>query len=182
MPDDKDAHYNWGRALSSSGRYEEAIERYKKIIVIDPNDHEAYNSIGIALYETQQYEEAKDRFKESLELDKDYMHGHINLSLVFMQQNCKLEGFKFIRRGILDLDDNEKARLDVNQKYEDYLSLEQRTSSRMNKVLEYAFIDLSIIVVITLLEGVSLQKRSGDIYSIVQEIIKRVKYYDSENK
>ena len=60
------AQYNLGSVLAARGRFDEAIENYRKAIQINPNYPDALNNLGIALA-------AKGRFDEAIE---NYSQGH----------------------------------------------------------------------------------------------------------
>ncbi len=63
-PMDKQIFFNFGNALSSLKKKEEAIELYKKAIEIDPEFTLAYNNIGCALKDLDRKEEAIEYFKK----------------------------------------------------------------------------------------------------------------------
>jgi tetratricopeptide (TPR) repeat protein len=49
-PDEPDAYYNLGIALSATGRRNEALEAYRKVLALDPEHAEALNNLGAGLF------------------------------------------------------------------------------------------------------------------------------------
>jgi tetratricopeptide (TPR) repeat protein len=66
---DKNALVDEGRALISSGRYQEAIKWYDKALAIDPNYKNALLNKGIALTQLGRYNEAITHFDKLLAID-----------------------------------------------------------------------------------------------------------------
>ena len=64
--------FNEGNALSSQGKYDEAIKAYDEAIRLDPNFAKAWNNKGIALYGQGKYDEAIKAYHEAIRLDPKY--------------------------------------------------------------------------------------------------------------
>ncbi len=73
--------FNQGFALYNLGRFEEAIDSYKKALEIKPDDHYAWNDIGVALAHLGRFEEAIDSYKKALEIKPDYHMTWLNQGL-----------------------------------------------------------------------------------------------------
>jgi len=69
---------NWGGVLVTSGWYEEAIEKCKKAIRLNPKHYKAYSNWGVALGNLGRYEEAIEKFKEAVRLDPNYADAYSN--------------------------------------------------------------------------------------------------------
>ncbi len=63
---------NKGFALSSQGRYPEAIEAYVKALEIDPNNATIWNNKGLTLRKLGKYQEAIDCYDNALTIDPKY--------------------------------------------------------------------------------------------------------------
>ncbi len=61
-----------GDKLSDLGKYEEAIESYKKAIAIDSDDGYFYNGTGDALFQLGKYEEAIESYKKAITINEKY--------------------------------------------------------------------------------------------------------------
>jgi len=73
----RNGHYLWGYALAETGKSPEAIEQYKRALVIDPDFGFVYTVWGLALHAQEHYEDAIVKYKKALELNpKDvYAYG-----------------------------------------------------------------------------------------------------------
>jgi len=63
---------NKGFALSSQGRYPEAIEAYVKALAIDPNNAIIWNNKGLTLRKLEKYKEAIECYENALAIDSKY--------------------------------------------------------------------------------------------------------------
>jgi tetratricopeptide (TPR) repeat protein len=58
-----------GRALVSSGRYEEALQAYDKALTLNPDDSDSWHRKSIELYKLCRYEEARQAYDRAIELN-----------------------------------------------------------------------------------------------------------------
>jgi len=86
-PENPAAHNNLGQRYQKSGRYQEAVEEYKKALAINPNYPEALNNLGICYGKLRRYREAEQAFLKALSLKKDDVLAMNNLALSYMEQN-----------------------------------------------------------------------------------------------
>ncbi|TYQ31975.1 tetratricopeptide repeat protein [Pseudanabaena sp. UWO310] len=84
-PDDHEAWYNRGSALSNLGREEEAIASYDKALAIKPDDHEAWHNRGSALGNLGREEEAITSYDEALKLKPDLHEAWYNRGIALMR-------------------------------------------------------------------------------------------------
>ena len=61
-----------GVTLQGQGKLEEAIEAYKKAILIKPDYAEAYFNIGVALQDKGNLEEAIQAYNSAIEINPNY--------------------------------------------------------------------------------------------------------------
>ncbi len=61
-------HQNYGDFLFQQGRYNEAIENYKRVIFLHENNEEAINRLGASYYLTNQFDSAIQAYKRSAKL------------------------------------------------------------------------------------------------------------------
>jgi tetratricopeptide (TPR) repeat protein len=71
-PNSHEAWYNRGLALSSLGRYEEAIDSYDQALQVKHDYHDAWKNRGLALYYLGRYKEAIDSYNQASQIELDY--------------------------------------------------------------------------------------------------------------
>ena len=69
-----------GAANQSLGRFDRAIEAYKKAISIEPDNADIYNNIGVALKDQGKLEEAIESFKKAVSINPDFFEAHHNMA------------------------------------------------------------------------------------------------------
>ena len=72
-------YYNLGNTYRRQGKYDQAIEAYKKAIEISPDDHIAYYNLGNAYDEQDKYEEAIEAYNKAIEIMSNDAESYINL-------------------------------------------------------------------------------------------------------
>ena len=76
-PDDPRAWFTTGVHALHVGDYEEAINRYKKALELNPKDHMAMNDIGVLLWTCGRLDQAEKYFKLAMEsMGKDVHENH----------------------------------------------------------------------------------------------------------
>nr|MBC8228857.1 tetratricopeptide repeat protein [bacterium] len=92
---DAESYYDLGIALSNLGErrddeslFEEAIQKYRKAIEINPNNATAYNNLGIALSNLGErrddeslFEEAIQKYQKAIEIDPNNAEAYNNLGI-----------------------------------------------------------------------------------------------------
>ena len=89
-PNNADAYYNLGRALSNQGKLEEAIAAYRQALKIYPNYAPAYNNLGVALRDQGKLEEAIAAYRQALKIHPNNAIAYNNLGVALRDQG-KLE-------------------------------------------------------------------------------------------
>lgn len=94
-----------GVTLSRMGRFDEAIECYRRELEIDPNRTHAYANIGFAYASGGQYEDAVKYYRKALEsLDKPEIHN--NLGDVLLRLEKYSEAVEEYKKVLLEIPDN----------------------------------------------------------------------------
>ena len=71
------------------GRYEEALERFERVIVLDPDDGEAHYGAGQALFKLERIKEAEGRFGTAERLDPDHAGAQLGIAgALLMRKVC----------------------------------------------------------------------------------------------
>ena len=67
------------RTLINEGNFNEVVNKYKKIVEIEPNNYKAHNNLGNALKELGKLEEAATSYRKAIKIKSDYTKAHFNL-------------------------------------------------------------------------------------------------------
>ena len=67
------------RTLISEGNFDEVVNKYKKIVEIEPNNYKAHNNLGNALKELGKLKEAATSYRQAIKIQPDYTKAHFNL-------------------------------------------------------------------------------------------------------
>jgi len=86
--------FNKGFALSSLGKYEDAILAYEKAIQIDPQLVEAWNNKGIALGDLGRHEDAIEAYEKAIKLDAGFSAAWYNKGLALDAMGRSAEAIK----------------------------------------------------------------------------------------
>ena len=76
------------------------IERYQKVIELDPNDVLGYFSLGTALMETRRFEEARHALEKAISVDLKHSPSYFNLGVVLESLNQKEAAVQIYEKGI----------------------------------------------------------------------------------
>jgi tetratricopeptide (TPR) repeat protein len=83
---DADDHQNFGSALLSKGKVDEAIAQYQKALQISPDYALANNNLGSALLQKGRVNDAVALFQKALQIDPDYADAHVSLGNVLIHE------------------------------------------------------------------------------------------------
>jgi tetratricopeptide (TPR) repeat protein len=75
------------RRYADEGRWDEAIETYKKALEKNPTDADLYNDLGIAFDEAGKLTEAEQAYQKATELDPQFSAAFYNLGLMYEEQS-----------------------------------------------------------------------------------------------
>tara|TARA_B100000029_G_C17589080_1_gene961985 strand:+ start:1676 stop:3352 length:1677 start_codon:yes stop_codon:yes gene_type:complete len=91
------------------GRFNIAIEHYKKAIDLKPMDAEAYNNIGVAYKEKGDISRAIKNYQQAVNLNPSYVAAHINLGTALQENHNYKTAIEVFKRVIELTPDNERA-------------------------------------------------------------------------
>ena len=94
------AYLNLGRALSTEGRYPEAIQQYEQALQLDPDHTEARISLGAALAMQGQVTQAIQNYERALTLKPDSPAAHYNLGTALASQGKFSEAIQHLERAV----------------------------------------------------------------------------------
>ena len=81
--DQAQAHYQRGDELSDSGKYEEAVDEFRKAIRLNPSHFESHNNLGFAFSRLGRYWEAVHEYKEAVRVHPDNAVARNNLGFMY---------------------------------------------------------------------------------------------------
>ncbi len=87
-----------GDALYKEGKYQEALEEYKRLVEEKPDLYLAYDKIGLCYLRIEDQENAILYFKKMLEYEPDSIDTLINLSAIYFEQGNLEEGMKYFKQ------------------------------------------------------------------------------------
>ena len=67
------------RTLINEGNFNEVVNKYKKIVEIEPNNYKAHNNLGNTLKELGKLKEAATSYRQAIKIKPDYTKAHFNL-------------------------------------------------------------------------------------------------------
>lgn len=100
-------YFNKGAEYFQAGKYDEAIEMYKKGLELEPNSALGYNFIGMAYrfkYNTTRNAEYKNKeieaFKKAVELDPTFWGAMINLGATYYYMGEKEKAALYFKKAL----------------------------------------------------------------------------------
>jgi predicted O-linked N-acetylglucosamine transferase (SPINDLY family) len=92
---------DYGCALSSAGREQDAVEKFRKALELQPDYPEAWNNLGSSRLKLNDAEGAVAAFKKSIDLRPRYLDPHINVCLALAYLNRLDEAAIYAKATIL---------------------------------------------------------------------------------
>ena len=89
-----------GASRSKIGMPDEAIDAYKKSIMLNPNDGDTYFNMGIALRDQGKLEESIDAYKKAISLKPDYAEAYSNMAVAFRKKGKLDESIEAYKKAI----------------------------------------------------------------------------------
>ncbi len=89
---------NLGAALEDDGRYQEAIDHYRRALTFEADYSPAYNNMGTAFRASHHADEAIDAFDRALTINPDYADAHYNLANTLVAAGRLDEAIAHFRR------------------------------------------------------------------------------------
>ena len=95
-----DSHYLLAGYYQERGRHKEAIEEFKKVLLIDPNYVKAYNGMGVSYDLLGDFTRAIGSYKMALSLNPNLDYVHNNLGYSYLLQGNLDDGITALKRAI----------------------------------------------------------------------------------
>ena len=90
-PGDARTAWVWGVARQEDGRYDRAVEAYRRVLEVFPGDRAAWRNLGRTYYLDQRYEDAVAALNEVLAIDPEDRIAHYHLMLSYRALGQKKE-------------------------------------------------------------------------------------------
>jgi tetratricopeptide (TPR) repeat protein len=82
-PDLPRANFFYGLTLKAQGKYDEALDRFKKVLAAFPKDRVVRNQAGRILFLKRDFRKAIEEFNQTLKIDMEDLQAHYNLMLCY---------------------------------------------------------------------------------------------------
>jgi TolB-like protein/Tfp pilus assembly protein PilF len=99
-PGSASAHQMYGRTLSFTGRFEEALRELEKARELDPLSVPVNAYIGQVYLHARQYPRAEEQLRKTLRIDPNHVLTHHNLGELYLAQGRSAEAVKELQRAV----------------------------------------------------------------------------------
>ena len=86
--------------LEGDGKNDEAVELWKKAVLLDPEDARAHNGLGLSLYIQGKSSESFVQLREALRINPQFVEVHLNLGKFLLQQGHAQEALPELQRAV----------------------------------------------------------------------------------
>ncbi|TYB31399.1 MAG: tetratricopeptide repeat protein [Candidatus Mcinerneyibacterium aminivorans] len=107
------------------GSYEEAINKFKDAIKLNPELWSAYNNLGLAFSYRGENEKAKSVFENLIEKNPDFPEAHYNLGKIFAEDKIYENSLKYLNKSIEMKPQFAKAYKSIGDIYEEKNMIEK---------------------------------------------------------
>ena len=123
-----------GASRSKIGMPDEAIDAYKKSIMLNPNDGDTYFNMGIALRDQGKLEESIDAYKKAISLKPDYVEAYDNIGIILEHQGKSDEAVEVFKKALTIKPDYAQAYYNMGTILKDQNKMEEAIDA-YNKAL-----------------------------------------------
>jgi tetratricopeptide (TPR) repeat protein len=92
--------HNLGAAFQADGRYDEALEHYRRALALQPDYAPAYNNMASALRAKGDVRQAVSTYQEALRVRPDYAEAHYNLANALLDAGKSEEAVDHFERAL----------------------------------------------------------------------------------
>ncbi len=100
LPEDSEAHNNFGNALHREGKLDDAVASYRRAIELNPDFIVAHNNLGNVLKDLGQYDDAVTSFLCALKIQPDHVESNCNLGKALMYLGKMDAAERFLSKSI----------------------------------------------------------------------------------
>lgn len=77
-----------GDILTEQGRFEEAVQMYRRLLEVEPDNADCCNYMGYLLWQLDRHEEAIDFYQRAITLEANNPIAYNNLGVIFLDEKC----------------------------------------------------------------------------------------------
>ncbi len=99
-PRNPELQANLGDIYFENNRFEQAVERYRKVLELNPSDVDTYNDLGLALHYTGRSGNALDTLKKGVKVDPSYQRIWLSLGFVLASAGRNEEARKALNTAV----------------------------------------------------------------------------------
>jgi tetratricopeptide (TPR) repeat protein len=122
-----DSHYRLGVYYQGRGKYEEAIEEFRKTIAIDPKHVFAYNGLGIAYDSLKERARAREAYRMALAISPGDRYAYNNLGYSFILEGDYASAVTVLLEGLIVNENDAHMRNNLAMAY---MALGEKTLAR----------------------------------------------------
>ncbi|HJZ66566.1 MAG TPA: tetratricopeptide repeat protein, partial [Blastocatellia bacterium] len=100
VPDEARKEFEKGAELSEKGRFQDAIERFKKALAIFPNYLVARNNLGVQYLKMGQWAEAAKQFEAAIEVNPKALNPQQNLAIALIEQKKYAQAIEHLNQAL----------------------------------------------------------------------------------
>jgi tetratricopeptide (TPR) repeat protein len=100
IPDAARKEYDKGNQYSDKGKFEDAIDRFKKAIAISPNYLMAHNNLGVQYLKLGKWTEAAVAFESAISINSKALNPRQNLAIALIEQKQYPQAIEHLNQAI----------------------------------------------------------------------------------
>jgi len=100
VPDEARKEFEKGAQLSDKGKFEDAIQRFKKALAIFPNYLMARNNLGVQYLKLGQWPDAAAQFEAAIEVNSKALNPRQNLAIALIEQKKYAQAIEHLNQAI----------------------------------------------------------------------------------
>ena len=151
VPDSAEIHNNLGLVFLMDGKYDEAIEHFRRAIGLDPALTDANYNLGNAFKDRKQFDDAIQFYQKALQQNPCLAEAHNNIGIAFYEKGRFEEAIFHFRKAIELREDYAEAYFNMGnafrkKKHPDQAMASYRRAVKINPSLYEAYNNLGLVL------------------------------------
>ncbi|MBC8234838.1 tetratricopeptide repeat protein, partial [bacterium] len=105
-PNDPESFNNLGATYAILGRFDQAVEAYKKALLLNPQLATAYYNLGVAYSKIDKFKESVEAYKASIRLNPNLAIAYNNLAWLYTKRSGALDDAVKLAQKAVELEQN----------------------------------------------------------------------------